>query len=385
MENVRFIGNVVLNDEAKRKLNAFIKAHPEGDILEVRVFPNFDATGDETPSGMQIIYSTRAKVDGPSLSPKLFETVAVSKIVGPAERLKDAHFEKQLSEIAESVSQQPEKRINETMRSPKNNKQLDQWSAELSGPGAFAGVYSQLRDDHRTKDYYVLTRSTIGAYVRDIQQLAEEERPTYGDLVYGNGQWKKRMTFGTEMARANVCRAIANIEEAAGIRISAKEPDLLYFRNEGEGHPELAVPDWEQQTHSVRQTIFKGRPAVLVSYGIVPSEDLSSKKFFVIAGPRDGVNVFEINAQNNRLPGVPSDTGRKVALEKIQVNTIDPSLVQGIVWEGKAAADAAHPELHEDAHKPVDKTFKELMRSAGWNPEDHIQKMIPVAAKLWNE
>jgi hypothetical protein len=38
--------------------------------------------------------------------------------------------------------------------------------------------------------------------------------------------------------------------------------------------------------------------------------------------------------------------------------------------------------LHQDAFRPLGKEFKFAMREMGWNPEHHVDRLIPIAIKI---
>lgn len=380
--------------EELKKVEAFIRSQPEGDILKVQLFSNFDATSEENlPSGMNVLFRPEAKVDASILSDNLFQTLAVAKILTP-EALKDEHFSS--AAMMEAVCQFPEDPISGKVHNRQTNQEIRAWSPELGGPGSFAGVYSMLRDDHRTKDYFIAARGTAPLYVQDVKKnIASKgaDGPTYAQLL-GEAEWCNFLGAAQEAARRNVCRTMLNVAEACGVEIMRSD-DVFNgapYQNLELAYPELSVPEWIQPTHSIRAVRGKV-PAVALSYGVVPMEDclrLEDNHFFVVANPYDGISVFDLSRHEDMMhhSALPADTGRAVLPESVSTAIQDyANRKQGMVWEessGTLVGAEYHVDLHPSAFRSVDKNFKQAMRKMGWNPEDHVRRMVCVAAKIYN-
>lgn len=384
-----------LSAEARQKLETFVEsANRSGGLLGVRVFPNFDAVGEDLPSGVVAIYSPSAKVDASLLSDDLFQIMAVAKVVHPpteethgeAAKDVDRYFASKLSAIQGAVSQTPSK--DEVFRAsickPISNKELKPWAPQLGGRGAFAGVYSCIRDgDSRQKDYFLVTRATLPEYVNDLKRDLAIKQPTYGDLIYGD-----RVSFGKTVASRNVYRILSNLGEACQVDILRMNDPLANLPNPDCAPCEMAVPEWEHMSHSIASVEYKGKPAVAVSYGVVPSyECLADEHFFVVANPYDGISRFPLTKHEDvkAAIGLPMDTGRKMAPSQLVGATVAAERLKGVTWENMKTAPQGggfHEDLHQDAFRPLDKQFKMAMREMGWDPEHHVDRLVPIAIKI---
>lgn len=387
-----------LRPEQRTRLEAFVEAaNATGGLLGVRVFPNFDATSaDELPSGLVAIYDMGARVDATLLSDELFQMMAVTKIDTdflPEEHVlrktpggPDAHFASCLKAIEGAVVQQPPKEhtVREALRKPGSNKELGVWAPQLGGRTALAGVYSSARDgDTRVKDYFFVARATLPQYVRDLKRDVATKQPTYRELLYGEA-WQDRLHYGKNAARRNVGRIMANLGEACAVELVRHEDLHAQPVDADHAPPDVAVPDWEHCSHSIARIDYKGKPAVAVSYGVVPAaECINDDHFFVVSNPYDGIMRFPISNPEDvkQAIGLPIDTGRSVAPASLVGAKIPVERTRGVTWEGSPGT-GGHPDLHESAFRPLGKEFKQAMRQMGWNPEHHPERLVPIAVKI---
>lgn len=373
-----------LSADAKKKLETFVEAaNRDNKLLGVRVFPNFDAVGEELPSGVVAIYSPDARVDATLLSDDLFQVMAVTKISSPVPQDQaDAYFANKLKAIQGAVDQAPPKdqTVREAIRKPGSNKERQPWAPQLGGRGAFAGVYSCVEDgDTRNKDYFLVTRATVPDYVNDLKRDVAVKQPTYRDLIYGD-----QVHFGKNVARRNVYRILSNLAEACEVGIVRMDDLLAKLPNPDCAPCEMAVPDWEHMSHSITNMEYNGKPAVAVSYGIVPAHEcLADEHFFVVANAYDGISRFPLTNHEDvkAAIGLPMDTGRKVAPSKLLGEPVAAERLKGVTWEGMAPK-GTHADLHQDAFRPLGKEFKLAMREMGWNPEHHVDRLVPIAIKI---
>jgi hypothetical protein len=162
--------------------------------------------------------------------------------------------------------------------------------------------------------------------------------------------------------------------------------------------PERAVPTWQQSTYSIRDTMYQGKPAVAIYHGVVPKHDLSSltredSRYFVVANPIDGLYSFPISSRALAagVAGLPADTGRnggaaRTASAPLKVTAATSSALSHlnvVTWEER---NAKRETVHEDVLRanPLNKTIKESIKAAGWNAEEHVGLLVPLAIKLYN-
>lgn len=388
-----------LTPDQKAKIDAIISSQPAGDLLSVRVYKNIDATSEEDlPSGLQLIFKPSAKVDPTLIGEGLFQVFAVST-VNSDKQLTDDYFMSKSSAVHKSVQQFPAEAVRADMRSIKNNVETKAWAPELGGPGAFAGVYSKARDgDFRQKDYFIAARSTVPLLVKDLKErLSAPPREAGGEVTYNDllnkEEWRKLMRYNQEAANRNVKRAISNVAEACQVSI-AREDDLAsHLADPNHAHPEMAIPDWSQTTHSIQAGVYKNTPVAVVSYGIVPAEEcllMKDQLFFVVANPYDGVAAFKLTDHNKvqAAIGLPADAGRRLAYEKVPRNEqAYKGRMTGVGWQinkTKEVSSSINPELHPEAHNTIDAKFKQSMQHLGWNSEDHVERLVPLPLKLYN-
>lgn len=382
---IRCIAGCKPNTEQLRAVKAFVKEAGDA-LLELRLYPNLDTTSaDDLPSGMLAIMEPAAPVNAALISDQLFEGVAGVKVLGDVPKEK-ALIKQATAALQEAVQQQPEPgvRFNGEVRSAKHNRDTRQWAPELGGPGSFVGLYSQLQDDHRTKRYWIVGRSTVSAYVQDLKAALVKEQPTYRDLVNAD-EWKKRISFGVDGANRNLGRMLANAAEACGVVVPRRSEICAHLIDSNHLQPEMAVPDIEQHTHAIQTVGFEGKPAVALSYGVVFAEECYAERFLLVASQYDGIISFPLSdyAAISNAMALPADTGRKVAPAQLPVGAQHyAGRTTGVMWEG---GDATHPDLHVDAFNSIGTpVFRDGMRQLGWNTSDREDRLVPLAVKIYH-
>ena len=379
------------------KINAVVESQqqPADDLIAVRVFSNLDTTSEEeNPSGMQLVFKPEAKVDPTLISENLYQVLAVSRI-HTNEALKDEYFMKHSDALAGAVDQFPSKPLRADIRSLKTNVEKEAWAPELGGPGSFVGVYSKAKDgDHRNKDFFIVARGTVPLLVKDLKQRigAIAGGVTYRDLLYKD-DWRAIMQYNEQAARRNVFRTIANAAEACQVSIERVDDAAAHLADANHAPPEMADPEWEQATNSIRAGVYKNKPVALVSYGIVPSEDcllLKDQLFFVVANPYDGVTAFKLSEHSKvqSALGLPADTGRRLSHDKVPRNEqAYKGRMDGVSWDVNkqtTVASLIHVDVHPEAHNAIDSQFKQSMAQMGWNATDHAEKLVPLPLKIYN-
>lgn len=380
------IGGFKPNSEQLRKIEAFVQEAGDA-LLQLRLFPSLDTTStDDLPSGMIAIMKPGAKVNVALVSDQLFEGLAAVRVAGSA-GLKDKQLLKRATaHLQEAVQQTPpkEQRFAADVRSAKN-RDTRQWAPELGGRGSFLGIYSQLQADHRSKDYWIVARSTVPAYVQDVKQAIVKEQPSYRDLVHGD-EWVRRLSFGADGANRNLGRMLANGAEACGVEVERRDEVCAFLLDNNHLPPEMAVPDVEQHTHDIRTVGFQGQPAVALSYGIVFTEECFSDKLFLVSNPYDGIIGFPISdyASVAAAMGLPTDTGRKMAAADLPIGSEHyAGRTKGVMWEG---GGKEHPDLHVGAFNSIaSPAFREAMQQLGWNAADREDRLVPIAVKIYHE
>jgi len=366
MAQVHYVaGGHAPSDEQARKL-ALLAEHTPG-LVRLEVYPNVDVSG-EVPSGVVLFMDPAARVDPGAISNELFQVLSVSRV--RTKGCTDAHFER--ADIGAAVAQF-------AAHPPGALQDAQAWDAELGGRDAFVGAYFQLRPDQRTKDYYIAARGTAPLVVQELKrQIAsvssETERPTYGDLVTDT-RWGAAMRSGAYMAQRNVRRAVASVADACNVQVRVCGDVSAHTVDEHYAPPDRAEPDWEQPLHSIASVIVNGRPLVALYNGVAPREHcqtaLGDGRFFVCGSPSEGISAFQL-ASAVALPtsALPGDTGPATA------SAVAP-LAAGLVWEGAQPPARAY-------HSATDKRFLRCMKECGWDAEEHVQRLVPIAAKLYN-
>lgn len=375
------------------KINAVVASQQPDDLIAVRVFPNLDTTSEEeNPSGMQLVFKPEAKVDATLIGDNLFQVMAVSRVHSD-KPLKDEYFMKHSDALAGAVDQFPSKPLSADIRSLKTNVEKEVWAPELGGPGSFVGVYSKAKDgDHRNKDFFIVARGTVPLLVKDLKQRisAAAGGVTFRDLLYKD-EWRQLMQYNQQAARRNVFRTIANAAEACQVSVERVDDVAAHLADPNHAPPEMADPEWEQSTHSIRAGVYKNKPVALVSYGIVPSEDcllLKDQLFFVVANPYDGVAMFKLSEHSSvqAALGLPADTGRRLPYDKVPRNEqAYKGRMEGISWDTpkNSIASSINVDLHPLAYNTIDADFKKTMQSMGWDASNPVDRLVPLALKIY--
>lgn len=374
MDKITCVGTFTLSPAQKAKLVKLVESSP--DLLGLDCYSNVDCTSDEdVPSGIAMYFPLNAPVDPTLIHGNLFQVTCASKING--DTLTDAHFADKLGDMARVVEQHPAPAISTTTRHPDVSPDRKAWIPELGGPGSFVGAYYRLRENHRDKDYYLIVKSSIPTFVTEFKQrLSRQPTTTYGDLVND-----KLLIAGQYLAKRNAQRNLANAAEAFQVSIPRTEDTASHITDPHHALPVRAVPTWVQPSVSIGQVLYRGKtPAVGLFYGLVKREDCTAaneKTLFVASNPYDGIYVFPLK-NPLKEPWMPADTGHSE--EQPSTKKIEASC---ITWERKATTPT-HPDLTKGAFKPVNKVFKSFMKQAGWNAEDHVGVLVPLAVKIYD-
>lgn len=389
--------NMTLTADQQSKLLAIVESAPS--MLGLHYFSNLDASSnEEVPTGIAMYFPPDALVDATLISDSMFQVLAVSRVLSPpyGKTLDDAHFMGKLDEINAALEQHPKLAANGSTRHPDTNQDRRVWKSELGGIGSFAGVYFQLRDDHRTKDYYYVAQGTVPLVVRDLKQQINEKAPTFQQLLFGK-EWKGAVEHAGYLAQRNAQKNLATLSEVCetGIKRVKDAGAALVNENGDPVHhmapPERAVPTWQQTTYSIRDTMYQGKPAVAIYNGVVPKQELSAltredSRYFVVANPVDGLYSFPISSRSvaGNVAGLPADTGRDSPRPSGAGGTT-PSHLNVVTWERPTGLSQKN-SLHEDILRanPLTKTIKTSIKAAGWNAEDHVGLLVPLALKLYN-
>jgi len=384
MDKIQCFG-IALTAEQEKHLVTLVAGSP--DILGINVYPNLDITNpDDVPSGIVMYFPPSAQVDTTLISANLFQSVMVAKVhAGPhTTQLSDGTFTGNLDLISGAVEQHPVDAACNACRHV-SNRDKKVWTSELGGRDSFVGAYYQNRNNHREKDYFIVARGTSPKTVHDLQRsIAASAVPVkYRDLVCGD-EWSSRFRNAANMAHRNLQRNISNVAEAYNVGVLRIDDIGAFLQEPHHAPPECAVPGWEQNTYSIRSTMFKGRPAVAMYNGVVPKEDcqmLKGGKFFVIANPYDGIHVFPITEATTST-SVAADTGRSATKPALDIDATK-TRSEGATWEQKTQTPV-HEDLAPGAFNTLTPALKESMKQVGWNAENHIGVMIPLAIKIFN-
>lgn len=379
--SVSRITGVTPSPEVKKKLDILLQNDPA--ILEVRCFPNADATIEgDVPSGTVFIMDTGGTVNPDVISDNMFQLMAVSNIhAEKGERLNEKAFEDR--KLLDKVQQYPEREPSGKVRSPIDNTDIDVWESTLGGPGGYVGIYSKLTENGRDKQWYIAARGTVPQAVQDLKADILAKKPTYRQLL-NDEDWRKKLRYADYLARRNVLRNIVTVAREYKVTVKTMDDHGAYRADPDHGIPERAEPQWEQSTYSIRAVTHMGKPAVAIYNGVVPKEDcqtLTRSQFFVVSNPYDGIVIFPLTRPISAI-GLPCDTGRRAQFT-LDAEAIEARASQGVTWEGDIKH---HPDLAPDAFHPISDHFKDTMKqTGGWNPEHHLSTMIPACVKIWND
>lgn len=381
-------GDFPLNKDQETKLNALLKSCP--DMLGIQYFSNLDtSSGEEVPSGIAMYFSPDALVDSTLISDNMFQVFAVSRVMGAphGKTLNDEYFAGKLDEINAAVKQFPRLPATGLTRAPGDNKDRKAWNPELGGPGSFAGVYFQLRDDHRTKDYYYVSQGTVPLVVEDLKSQINERAPTFQELLHGK-DWRGLIDHTEYMAQRNVQKNLVALSEVCQTSISRVDDGgaaLVNEKDEPVPHmamPERANPTWQQKTYSIRETMYRAKPAVAIYNGVVPKQDCAGDRYFVVANPYDGIYSFPLEKDLIRsVAAVPANTGSGIDKKP----SARGKSLKILTYEGKGSSSSSST-IEEEVMRgnPLTMSIKESIKAVGWNPENHVGLFVPLALKVYD-
>jgi len=386
-----------LSAEQVKKLS-LIAEHTPG-LVRLECYQNLDiGAEDAAPSGTVLYFEPSAPVDATIISDKLCQVLSVSRITqtpyGLA-KLDDAYFEQRTPLIDAAAPQFVEHPAANAAFGGVGEERA--WDSELGGHGSLAGVYFQIRPDHRTKDYFIAAKGTAPLAVQELKQKLAANAGNasgvagvaYGQLVGGDSAWSAQLKQTAHLAQRNVRRTLARVAEEYGVGIRHADDISAYAPDEHYARPQRAEPTWEQSLYSIRSVIRDGKPLVAMYNGVVPREEclgLDKGNFFVAAHPYDGISVYQLGesvatAASAALPGDTGNSGNGFAVSAVA------AALPGIVWENMAAGNggsAAVASAIVGTPKPIGERFNSAMKLCGWNAERHVQRLVPVVLKLYN-
>jgi len=380
-ERIHFVGAMTadhLTPQQRETLITFVSAQPPTSLVAVKVFPNFSTSReDDTPNGMIAYYNPEARVDAGVLPEALFQVMQYVKVPGKSES-----FEVSTENVNAALDQTPQNRFNDAVRhryGSIKNKDRSYWNPEVGGRDGFAGVFKINSEDGRQHDYYVTARGTVPQYVAQFKKMVAEKTPTWNDLER-SPEWIHHVAFGVDGAKRNAGRAMAQIAEACTMDVCRTDDARAYITNPNIMHPETVIPDATHPTHSIASGHLDGNAVVAIYYDVIPLHDCIMQKdapIFVAAGPYDGLYGFPIGKHDKLViaGGLPASSGRTVTTAESL-----PRVSSDFVWEGK---NARHADLHQEAFRVIDKNFRKQMNALGWRTKDMVQRMVPVAVKLY--
>ena len=389
MDKIHWIGisKDSLSENDLEKLTLLVENTPG--LVGMNVYPNIDCSSDEDiPSGISLYMDPTVKVDPTLISDRLFETRVVAKVLkGPKDKeLDDAHFK--AVNIHQSVDQHPVDGPRPSMREA-GGKEVEQWSSELGGPGAFLGsFYEADADDHDVHTYYLMAQGTVPLLVQDFKQEIAERAPTFGDLAM-RGEWTKRAANLGYTAHRNVCRNLANLAADSQVSIR-REPDVGArdaILSPHQGLPMRAAPEFSQATHTISTGLYNGQPVVVMYNGVVPrqvAQRQGNGPFFVSSNPSTGVYKFHLSKQAD-LPAIPTSMRKN---SSPSTSSSDKKRIQSrlrkVTWE-QQDAHPMHNDILPNAYHKMDRGFKSTMKQAGWDSESSQPTlMTPLQVKLYH-
>lgn len=386
VECIGFSPEELTSDERDALLR--LAKHSEG-LLGMEVYPNLDVSDvDNIPTGVVMYFDPSAKVDPTMIHDKLFESTAVSKVLkGPHAahgEIADEAFSMNRGSFLNAVPQYSKAPARPEVRTAAM-KEMKPWHAEMGGDGSFVGAYSQLEPNHRDKTYYLVSRGTVPLIVQNLKEQIASERPTFRELV-SQKDWATKLQNGKYMAQRNVQRNLVNMAAASQVAVS-RIRDLGSKRpTPDHAYPVRAVPEWQQVSHDIRDAKWAGKPAVAVYSGVLPAEDRrAAEDVFVAGNPYDGITVFPVKGPSD-TSAYPIDTGRNARREAHTAAKNARAIQERarvVAWENQQE-HPLHSDVAPDAWKPINETFKTVMKRGGWNAEHGTRMMIPIVVKVYN-
>jgi hypothetical protein len=335
-KKIRCVGGLKPEDltaDQKSKLERFVKAGGNG-LIAIECYTNLDKHIDEEiPGGTVFIFAPDAIVDSTLISDSIFQTLCVAQV-------NEAPYQKELNdsvftnlEISNTIVPQ----YVPVESSITDGVEHGPWLSELGGPSSFVGVYSQMREDHQGKDYFIAGRGTAPtSVIQHFKSEVDKYAPTYGQLVR-DIEWKKHIDNGYYMAARNVNRNLAQVAQSFNVGISRMLDFSSVTKSPSHGVGERAQPEFTQRTYSVEY----GKTFVAFYNNVCINQ---KDKHLLVSNPaKDGIYVFP-RSDNNIASPIPADTKNGMT-----------------------------------------KLVKQVMKlDGGWNPEDHIGIMVPLVTKVFD-
>lgn len=318
-------------------------------LLKIECYPNFDATGDDIPSGIAMYFDAAAKVDATIVSDKMFQCLVTTN-VQHAEGMNDITFVSKKDAINSGIKQ-----YSSEPASIKNHSDRAPWSAELGGPGSFAGVFYKLSDDHATKSYHIAAKGTVPLLVQDFKRRLGEET-TYGELV-SDKKWISLMGNMSSFSQRNAKRNLATIASICGVDVPHRRVDLsaVTLSADIEG-PDIADTLSVQQTFSIKSSLL----GVAIYCGVIPRSEL--KREVLVTSGGNSLLAYPLGYESI-LKCVPADGGKDLVQKK----------VEALIVEGKLQDMSSFKA-----------PSKEVMKSVGWNAENQPKVFVPIVLKVFN-
>ena len=334
-------------DADRAKLRIIVESAP--DMLALNVHPTVELHGDHN-NGTVMYFPPDAPVDATLIPDRLWETLALARVNQGyrGDKPIDAHFANKEGALRNSIVQEPASRITESVRDSKTNADMRPWRHELGGPGSFVGAfYAPNPEDHRKRDYFLVSRGTVPQLVQDLKNAIAREAPTYRELLMSDA-WRKRMDYGAYVAERNAQRNLVSAAAACQVSISRMNDVGSALASPDHALPERAIPDHQQTTYSIQSTMYAGKPAVAIYSGVIKSASNNSaaSTAYVAAAPSHGLYAFPIEG-----------------------SLLSSALLPAALPASQTSATLVKPAL----------------KAAGWNPEQPIGLLVPLALVEYHE
>ncbi len=281
-EKIKYIGNVRPTASQLSTLKLIVDSAPEMIALECFSNLDTDSSAEDLPRGIAMYFPPDALVDATLISSDAFETLAVARI----------------------------------LHGPYGTKTLDD-NALPKGVGA----YYKLRDDHRTKDYFLVATGTAHDAVSVLKEKIAMTTPTYGQL-------SSLIHDAICEAACDAERKLMDMAEQCSVSIQCCPDRSVQRQGINQGYPEKALPTWSQRNFVIESRKYNGQPAICISNGVTSSND------YVFVKSERGIHVY-------------------------------PMI--------KAKVPVMVPVSSSIATLP---TLKQTLKSAGWDAERHTELMV---------